>query len=114
MSEDIKRSDLDAICKKLDFILDEVRETKEKVSMSSERIVRMETKIESAEHDREEIKSEQIKIWNHFSIMKEELKKDLKEYIGIVSKQEAAKIKIWVYGMAGTIAIAIITYLIKQ
>ena len=113
MSEVLKKKDLDPICKKLDFILAEVKETKEKVILSSERIVRVETKVEAGEIDRVEIKKEILKIWDQFKITKDEIKADLKEYIGIVVKQEVSKLKNWVYASVISGIVALVTIGIK-
>jgi predicted nuclease with TOPRIM domain len=66
----------------------EVKQTNEKVTGLSEKIVQLETKVERAETDRLEMINEFKSVWDNFRILKEELKKDLKEYINIVAKNE--------------------------
>ena len=60
------------------------------------------------ESEIKELKEEDKTLWNYFP----EHKADMKEYAGIIAKQEADKIKIWVYSLMGLGAVMIITNLV--
>lgn len=82
----------------VDKLLIELKDIKIELAGVNRCVVKAETKIEHNEKEIKALKLEDKSIWDHFPLSKEELKKDLKEYTVIISKQESQRIKLWVYG----------------
>jgi len=73
----------------------DVKSLNSKFADISREVGKLETEIKHGKEERTEVRQEIQRIWNFFTINKENIKIDLKEYINTVTSGEMAKIKNW-------------------
>ena len=87
----------------------DVKEIKSDVAGQGREISEIKADTNHNKIEIEKLHAEDKSIWLHFP----EFKKDIKEYVGIISKQESANSKLWFYGIAMAGAVAVIGHLVR-
>ena len=101
-----KMGDLD---KDVQALAVDIKEIKSDVAGQGREIAKIQANIEHNNNEIEKLHAEDDKLWDHFPKHKE----DIKEYVGIIAKQESSNNKIWFYGIAMAGAVAVIGHLVR-